>query len=162
MINEEGYRLNVGIVVSNDKQQLFWGKRAAKSNGWQFPQGGMHDGEIALDAMYRELEEELGLGPNDVDVIAESQQWYHYDLPEQYRRYHSRPLVIGQKQKWFLLKLIKDDSAIRLDASRKPEFVTWKWVDYWYALDHIISFKRDVYQQMLTEFEENLFPVEHG
>ena len=72
MIDDEGYRHNVGIIISNDQKQLFWGRRASKSNGWQFPQGGIKEDEIALDAMYRELGEELGLGPNDVDVIAES------------------------------------------------------------------------------------------
>ena len=161
MIDDEGYRLNVGIVVSNDKQQLVWGRRAAKSGGWQFPQGGVEEGEVTLDCMYRELHEELGLGPNDINIVAESKQWLKYDLPEQFRRYHSTPLVIGQKQRWFLLKLVSPDSAIRLDANRRPEFVEWQWVDYWYALDQIIDFKREIYQQMLAEFEQFIFPEKH-
>lgn len=158
MIDDEGYRLNVGIVVSNDQGQLWWGRRAAKSSGWQFPQGGINEGEIALDAMYRELLEEVGLGPNDVDLIAESNQWLSYDLPEQYRRYHSKPLCIGQKQRWFLLRLVSSESTINLEATSKPEFVEWRWVDYWYAVDHIIDFKREVYQKMLEEFQETLLP----
>lgn len=157
MVIEDGYRLNVGIIVANQENQLFWGKRAAKTNGWQFAQGGIKEDELVLDAMYRELYEELGLGPNDIDIIAESNDWLAYDLPEAYRRYYSKPLVVGQKQRWFLLRLLSSDDSINLVASRRPEFCEWRWVDYWYAIDHIIDFKRDVYQQILTEFEDTLF-----
>lgn len=157
VIDDEGYRLNVGFVITNDQQQVFWGKRAAKSNGWQFPQGGIKEDETELDAMYRELREEVGLGPNDIDVVAKSKQWLSYELPEQFRRYDSQPLCVGQKQRWFLLKLVVPDTAFRLDLARRPEFVEWRWVDYWYAVDNIIDFKRDVYMKALTEFEQYIF-----
>lgn len=153
MIDEDGYRLNVGMVLCNDQNKLFWGKRAAKSNGWQFPQGGVKENELPIDAMYREISEELGLGPNDLDIIGETKEWHTYDLPEQYRRYYSKPLCIGQKQRWYLLRLVGPESCIRLDATRHPEFTEYKWVDFWYAVDHIIDFKQDIYRTMLTEFE---------
>lgn len=157
MIDPEGYRLNVGIVIANADNKLLWGKRAAKSSGWQFPQGGISEGEQTIDAMYRELKEELGLAASDVELISESKQWLSYDLPEQFRRYHSKPLCVGQKQRWFLLRLISPESSIKFDQCRRPEFVSYKWIDYWYAADHVIDFKMSVYRDMLTEFESVLF-----
>jgi len=153
MIDETGYRLNVGIIITNDKGQLLWAKRVSNTDAWQFPQGGMHKNETPKQAMFRELKEELGLNENDVTLIAETKNWLHYELPEQFRRYDSLPLCIGQKQKWFLLQLRSDESGIRFDHGHKPEFNEWRWVDYWYPLDHVIEFKRDVYKNVLMEFE---------
>ncbi len=156
MIDEEGYRLNVGIVLANQHGQLLWGRRIGTKNAWQFPQGGMALEETPQQAMYRELTEELGLDAKDVTLIAETKDWLFYSLPERYRRYDSLPLCIGQKQKWFLLRLESDDSKIRLDLSTNPEFDSWCWVDYWYPINQVIEFKQAVYQQVLSEFENKI------
>lgn len=152
LIDENGYRLNVGIVVSDGNGKLLWAKRTGYTNAWQFPQGGVHPDESVLEAMYRELHEELGLAPDQVAVLSETEDWLIYDLPEHFRRYHSKPLCIGQKQKWFLLRLLVDDSAVNLNAVANPEFESWCWVAKERALDEVIDFKRDVYRQMLQHF----------
>lgn len=149
--------MNVGMVLVNAKNEVFWGRRAAKTNGWQFPQGGVHEDEEPIDAMFRELGEEVGLGRDDVELVAESRGWLTYHLPKNFRRYHSKPLVVGQKQRWYLLRLTGGDFKVRLDATDSPEFNAWRWVDYWYPVDNIIEFKRDVYQSALKEFEPIIF-----
>ncbi|XQW92098.1 RNA pyrophosphohydrolase [Candidiatus Paracoxiella cheracis] len=154
MIDEQGYRLNVGIVVVNQHGELLWGRRVGNPNAWQFPQGGISSDETPREAMYRELTEELGLNPEDVEYLGETKKWLSYRLPKQFRRYNSKPLCVGQKQKWFLLRLLVSDSHINLDKSGTPEFDHWRWVDYWYPLNHVIDFKQTVYQKMLKEFEK--------
>ena len=152
MIDSEGFRPNVGIIVCNAENQLLWCRRINKATAWQFPQGGIQKDEQPREAMYRELVEELGLTPTDVECLSESPNWLSYTLPKGFRRYHSKPLCIGQKQRWFLLRLTSSDDAIRLDDSDEQEFDQWCWVDYWYPKDQVIEFKRDVYCQILEEF----------
>lgn len=152
MIDADGYRPNVGIIVANQDSQLLWCRRLGKTDAWQFPQGGIQANETPEVAMYRELMEELGLGADDVECLAATKEWITYDLPKAFRRYHSKPLCIGQKQKWFLLRLCTDESALRLDLSQDQEFDAWRWVSYWYPVDHVIEFKRNVYQSVLKEF----------
>lgn len=147
------FRANVGIIIMNDQHQLLLAKRAGLHDAWQFPQGGMRENETPKQAMYRELYEELGLTANDVEVIQESADWLTYHLPKQFIRHHQKPVVIGQKQKWFLLKIIHEQN-ICLSKSKKPEFDKWKWVDYWYPAEQVIEFKRDVYQKILQEFSK--------
>lgn len=156
MIDDKGFRLNVGIIVCNADNQLLWCRRFGKAGAWQFPQGGIHDAESPKEAMYRELLEELGLAPSDVACLGESAQWLSYVLPEAYRRHRSKPLCIGQKQKWFLLRLLSEDSAIRLDVAAEQEFDQWQWVSYWTPMTQVIAFKREVYQQILDEFSSIL------
>jgi len=156
VIDEEGFRANVGIIITNSKKRIFWGKRIGQ-DAWQFPQGGVNDDETPEQAMYRELREEVGLAAKDVEILRVTQDWLQYRLPEKYIRYHSLPLCIGQKQKWFLLRLLSDDTSICLDFSKKPEFDEWRWVYYWYPLKKVITFKRDVYRKALKEFEPILF-----
>jgi len=156
IIDPQGFRLNVGIIVANNEGLLLWAKRVGNKDAWQFPQGGIDRREPTRQAMVRELKEELGLEESDIEVLAESKTWLKYHLPKKYQRRGQKPLCIGQKQKWFLLRLISDESCIQLDASEKPEFDEWKWVDYWYPAEHVIDFKRDVYQKVLKEFSSKI------
>jgi putative (di)nucleoside polyphosphate hydrolase len=155
MIDKNGYRLNIGIVLTNKNGQLFWGKRV-KSQGWQFPQGGVNPYETLEETMYRELYEEVGLAKKDVKILATTKRWLHYKLPIHMRRHTQSPLCIGQKQKWFLLLLTSNDNKIRLDAGKKPEFNDWYWVQYGDPLKQVIYFKRDIYRKVLAEFEHTV------
>lgn len=152
IIDRAGYRLNVGIIIVNESDRLFWGKRAGH-DAWQFPQGGLAAGETAVEAMYRELREEVGLEREDVEIIGVTKRWLNYRLPKQYLRLNSKPLVIGQKQKWYLLKLVSNEQKIRLDLSDSPEFDSWRWIDYHEPKEHVIFFKKQVYSQALKELE---------
>ncbi len=157
MIDEKGYRFNVGIILVNSEGKLFWARRIGQPNAWQFPQGGILESETLEEAMFRELKEELGLNPQDVKILATSHRWLYYHLPKNYRRYNSKPLCIGQKQKWFLLRFVGKEESIRFDLTDYPEFDCWDWVDYWHPVEHVISFKRLVYKAALKEFESLLF-----
>lgn len=154
-IDAEGFRANVGIVLSNASGQLFWAKRIGM-DAWQFPQGGVHPQEDVETAMYRELREEVGLLPEHVEIIGYTRRWLKYELPRRYIRKHSKPLCRGQKQKWYLLRLIGDEAAVDLGCTDKPEFDHWRWVDYWAPVSEVIAFKRKVYEQALAEFEHLL------
>lgn len=152
VVNEMVYRLNVGIILSNEKGGLFWARRKG-IDAWQFPQGGIDEDETPLEAMYRELEEEIGLQPENVSLLGSTKQWLRYKIPKQYIRYGHKPLVMGQKQKWFLLRLAVGEENIRLDLGESPEFDQWRWVEYWYPPHEVIFFKRKVYCQALKELE---------
>lgn len=152
VVDRAGYRLNVGIILVNDTGRVFWGKRQGHDS-WQFPQGGLLQTETAEEAMIRELYEEIGLGPEDIKILGVTRRWLKYRLPKQYVRHGSNPLVIGQKQKWFLLRLIANEQKIRLDLSDSPEFDSWRWIDYHEPEKHVIFFKRQVYCQALKELE---------
>lgn len=125
-------------------------------DAWQFPQGGVRPQEDVEVAMYRELREEVGLLPEHVEIIGHTRQWLKYELPRRYIRKHSKPLCRGQKQKWYLLKLVGDEASVNLESTDKPEFDHWRWVDYWAPVSEVIEFKRQVYEQALTEFEHLL------
>jgi putative (di)nucleoside polyphosphate hydrolase len=163
MIDRDGYRPNVAIVLTNRKNQVFWGKRI-KEHSWQFPQGGIKQGESPEQAMFRELEEETGLRSEHVEVIARTPDWLHYDVPQHWVKREWRGSYKGQKQIWFLLRLTGRDCDIRLRASTHPEFDAWRWHDYWVPLDAVIEFKRDVYrralEQLATHVEVSHMP--HG
>ena len=148
MIDPDGYRPNVGIILLRADGRVFWARRAYR-DGWQFPQGGMRSDETPLKAMYRELHEETGLKPEHVEVLGATPGWLRYRLPQRMVRRNQRPRCIGQKQVWFLLKFLSDESALRLDATDKPEFDLWRWVDFWYPATHVVTFKRSVYQRAL-------------
>jgi putative (di)nucleoside polyphosphate hydrolase len=152
MIDKNGYRLNVGIILANKTNQLFLGKRIGSKDAWQFPQGGLNPYETVTETMYRELTEEVGLTKEDVEILSITRHWLYYKLPIHMRRYFQSPLCIGQKQKWFLLRLITKEQNICLNRVKHPEFDDWKWVDYWYPLSKIIYFKRDIYCRVLKEF----------
>lgn len=148
---KKGYRINVGMVIANQQNRLFWGCRQLSRQAWQFPQGGVAQGESLREALYREMLEEVGLLKHDVQCLAKTKGWYKYDIPPAYQRADRAP-CLGQQQKWFLLRLITHDSAINLMASAKPEFETWRWVDYWEAVEGVAPFKRSIYKGVLEEF----------
>ena len=157
MIDSEGYRQNVGIILSNQEGRLLWARRVGQ-NAWQFPQGGIHEQESPEEALFRELEEEVGLQPQDVEIIGFTRDWLRYQLPKNLIRYHSLPLCIGQKQRWYMLRLLGGEESVRLDLSSTPEFDHWRWVDYWYPLREVVSFKRKVYENALKELAPLMFP----
>ena len=152
VIDPDGYRPNVGIIIARQGGELFWGRRINR-DGWQFPQGGMRSDETPLEAMYRELQEETGLGSSHVEVLGSTAGWLRYRLPDRYLRRHEKPMCIGQKQVWFLLRLTGSEADVRLDATAHPEFDHWRWVDFWYPPQHVVSFKRRVYERALRQLE---------
>ena len=151
LIDTDGYRRNVGIVLCNSQTQVLWARRS-RHDGWQFPQGGVEHNETAEEAVYRELFEEVGLLPHHVRIMGCTRTWLHYDIPANYQRAHGVQFR-GQKQMWFLLQLLGGDSDICLNTVAKPEFDSWRWVNYWTPVGQIISFKRNVYRSALTELE---------
>lgn len=148
MIDPDGYRPNVGIVLMRDDGRVFWAKRVSR-DGWQFPQGGMNSDETPVEAMYRELNEETGLAQSHVELLGATPGWLRYRLPRRCVRHGERPTCIGQKQVWFLLRLTAAEENFRLDLSDRPEFSEFRWVEFWYPLEHVVSFKRDVYLRAL-------------
>jgi len=152
MVDAEGFRPNVGIMLANAAGQLLWAKRIGME-AWQFPQGGLNPGENPEQALYRELREELGLEPADVRLLGTTRDWLRYTLPQRFVRKGRIPLCIGQKQKWFALRLLSADDAVRFDRGDPPEFDRWRWVDYWHPLKEVVAFKRAVYDAALHELE---------
>jgi len=155
VIDADGFRIGVGIIVTNHSGQVVWARRI-KQNAWQFPQGGLLEDEPPEAALYRELQEELGLETQDVELIGSTRGWLSYRLPERLQRRHMKPLCIGQRQKWYLLRLIGKEDRIKLDLTDSPEFDRWRWVNYWYPLKQVIAFKRHVYRRALEELVEFL------
>jgi putative (di)nucleoside polyphosphate hydrolase len=150
VIDTEGYRANVGIILVNDDGSLFWAKRIGE-DAWQFPQGGIRKSESAEQALFRELYEEVGVVKESVEVIGRTQDWLRYKIPEQLIRRHQTPCCIGQKQRWFLLRFTGKESDVCLDSSDKPEFDQWCWIDPIEPPRSVISFKRSVYAEALKE-----------
>jgi putative (di)nucleoside polyphosphate hydrolase len=157
VIDKDGFRPNVGIILCNEENKVLWAQRA-KRDSWQFPQGGIKSDETAEQAVYRELMEEVGLGPEHVEVLGVTRGWLRYRLPKRYLRFGNKPLCIGQKQRWFLLRLIATEENVRLDQYEKPEFDDWRWIDYWAPAKEIVFFKRRVYEKALHELAPILFP----
>ncbi len=157
MIDKDGFRPNVGIILCNKNNQVLWAQRS-QHDAWQFPQGGIKRNETAEQAVFRELMEEVGLAPEHVEILGKTKGWLRYRLPKRYLRYGNKPLCIGQKQQWFLLRLIAEDEHVRLDRCERPEFDDWRWVDYWDPVKEIVFFKRRVYERALHELAPILFP----
>jgi putative (di)nucleoside polyphosphate hydrolase len=151
VIDEDGFRPNVGIIICNGDGKVFWARRVGGKDAWQFPQGGIDAGESPEQALFRELYEEVGLRAHQVEVLGETNRWLRYHLPRQYWRKGPGPRCVGQKQKWFLLRLRVPDGEIQLDAHGTPEFDHWEWVDYWHPIDRVIHFKRQVYRLAMQE-----------
>lgn len=159
MVDADGFRPNVGIVLSNNLGQVLWARRVGGHDAWQFPQGGINENESVEEALFRELFEEVGLEADHVEILARTNGWLRYRLPRRMRRHNSSPGFQGQKQKWFLLRMLGEDGSVQMDASDKPEFDSWRWVSYWYPLGQVVAFKRDVYRAALKELAPHV-PVE--
>ncbi len=156
MLDRDGYRPNVGIVLANARDEVFWGKRV-NQHAWQFPQGGIKHGETPVQAMYRELEEEIGLGAEHVRVLGRTREWLRYEVPEKWSKNEARATPYrGQKQIWFLLRMTGRDCDVKLRGSGHPEFDAWRWHDYWVPFEAVIEFKREVYRQALLELHRYL------
>lgn len=149
VIDEDGFRANVGIIVANDQGQVLWARRAGQ-DAWQFPQGGINPDESVEEALYRELKEETGLDPDHVEIMGSTRGWLRYRLPKRMLRQNSSPFI-GQKQRWYLLKMLAGDEAISFAHSDTPEFDRWCWVSYWYPLGQVVSFKQNVYRKAMKE-----------
>ena len=159
MLDRDGFRPNVGIILLNQRSQVFWGKRI-RTHSWQFPQGGIDRGENPEQAMFRELHEEVGLHPQHVQVLARTRDWLRYEVPDRFIRRDARGHYKGQKQIWFLLQLVGHDWDLNLRATNHPEFDAWRWNDYWVPLDAVVEFKRGVYEMALTELSRFVPRVE--
>lgn len=169
MMDQDGFRPNVGMVIFNRKGQVLWARRI-RQNSYQFPQGGVRDDETEEEAMYRELYEEVGLTKKDVWIVQTSKDHHCYRLPKRILDAHKDNEFLGQKQRWFLLSL-EDESklndVINFTSSSHQEFDGWRWVSYWYPVRNVVTFKRDVYRAILTEFASaalglDLHPHKHG
>ena len=149
MIDGDGYRPNVGIIVANDQGQVLWARRVGQ-DAWQFPQGGIKSQESPEDALYRELREEIGLKAESVEIIGCTRGWLRYKLPRRLLRQNTSSFI-GQKQKWFMLKMLGPDADVSFEHSNTPEFDFWQWVSYWYPLGQVVPFKQDVYRRAMKE-----------
>ena len=158
-IDAEGFRANVGIILTDGDGKLMLGGRVG-SKGWQFPQGGMLVDEEPEDAMYRELLEEVGLDRSDVELLGVTSDWLRYRLPNKFVRRNSEPLCIGQKQRWFMLHLVSSTDNVRFDLGDQAEFDRIRWVDFWRPVNEVIYFKRRVYARALHELGSTVYPKE--
>jgi len=146
------YRRGVGLVVINAAGEVFAGQRGDSGKAaWQMPQGGIDPGETPLQAAYRELEEETGIVPDLVDVIAETGDWLRYDLPAALSRRAWGGKYRGQEQIWFAVQYLGGDDDITI-ATAVPEFVSWKWAPADDLAQQIIPFKRALYRAVFSEF----------
>ena len=155
MIDSNGFRPNVGIIICNKLGQLLWAKRI-KQDAWQFPQGGIKETETTEEALFRELSEEVGLCKDDVRILSQTSEWLKYRLPKPYIRQRKGQTCIGQKQKWFLLGLQAEEGRVDLENTLQPEFDDWCWVNYWYPVNQVVDFKRSVYRKALIELEQSV------
>ena len=151
MLDREGYRPNVGIILVNHRNEVFWGKRI-REHAWQFPQGGIKYGESPAQAMFRELHEEVGLRPEHVRILGRTRDWLRYDVPDAFIRRESRGHYKGQKQIWFLLRMIGRDTDVHLRATHHPEFDAWRWAPLAELPELAVPFKRDIYIVLAASF----------
>ena len=150
MKKDNAYRLNVGLIIVNDIGKVLLCKRK-DNHKWQFPQGGINKDETAISAAKREMFEEVGIKFQSTIIIGETEDWYKYEVPKTKIKPHFKKRgIVGQKQKWFMLKL-KHPINISFENNPDDEFNDYAWVSYWHPLSKIVSFKKDVYQNVLIE-----------
>ena len=144
-------RIGVGVVLLNNENKVFVGKRKDNPvDKWQMPQGGIDTNETPFNAMKRELAEETSI--TKIKVLKEIESWLEYELPPNLLGKIWKGKYRGQKQKWFIVKFIGSDSEINLNT-KYPEFIEWKWIDYNLLTDVIVDFKKDVYKRLITELK---------
>src|ERR1700761_5550279 len=149
VIDSDGFRANVGIVLMRGAGEVFLGRQVG-GRGWQFPQGGVMAGEGLEEAAFRELHEEIGLSAADVKLVGQTSRWLRYRLPAKYVRRNRHPMCIGQKQRWFLLRLKSAEARFDFSHTAEPEFDQYRWANYWEPVREVIYFKRPVYVRALT------------
>ncbi|NOD76301.1 MULTISPECIES: RNA pyrophosphohydrolase [unclassified Ruegeria] len=150
------YRPCVGLMLINADGRIFVGQRNDRhKDAWQMPQGGVDKGEDPRDAALRELWEETGVTSDLVEIVAETDGWLPYDLPQDIVPRIWKGRYRGQEQKWFLLRFVGKDDQINIETDH-PEFSQWKWQAPDRLIDEIVPFKRDVYEQVLAAFEDHL------
>lgn len=151
-VSQLPYRPGVGIMLLNSSRQVFVAKRLDMvAEAWQMPQGGIDAGEEPLAAAWRELEEETGT--NKAELLAESEPWHSYDLPDELIPKIWGGKYRGQKQKWYAMRFTGRDADINLET-KHPEFSEWRWVQPETLPDLIVPFKRELYARLLVEFAE--------
>jgi len=152
MKKEKNYRPNVAAIILSsafpDKIKFFVAERSDMPTVWQFPQGGIDEGESAEEALFREMEEEIGT--RDIEIIAEYPEWLSYDFPEHIAK--KMAPYDGQKQRYYLVKL-NDHSKINLDTEH-PEFIDYQFVEYNKLFDRVAHFKADVYEKAIEYFRK--------
>ena len=153
------YRPNVGLALFSAAGHVFLGRRINGRGAfqWQMPQGGIDDGESPAEAAFREVQEETGIAPEKVRLIRESDRWLHYDLPAGLSRRIWKGRYRGQKQRWFAMRFLGVDADIDLDF-HTPEFGAYRWASLADLPDLIVPFKRDTYQQVVSEFRDVALP----
>lgn len=151
-ISKLPYRPSVGMMILNNKLEVFVGRRIdSKTEAWQMPQGGIDQGEVPNESVLREMEEEIGT--NKAEIIAETKQWYNYDLPFYLISKLWNGKYRGQRQKWFLLKFLGEDKDINIKSDH-PEFIAWKWVKIEELPQIIVPFKKNLYISVMEEFRD--------
>ena len=154
--NSKDYRPNVGMMIINQKKEIFVGKRIDHpSNFWQMPQGGIDAQEIPSIAALREMDEEVGIKKNKVDLLTESKDWYYYSIPSDLAKTLWKGKYKGQRQKWFLYKFKGTDKDVNIHTEH-PEFSDYKWVTKDFLVPNIVPFKKKIYEKLLFEFKDYL------
>lgn len=150
MNEESNYRLNVGLIIVNTYGKVLICKRK-NSNQWQFPQGGIDEGESPIEAAKREIFEEVGIKPSKIKVLGKIKDWVKYKIPKELaKKSFKKKGIVGQKQKWFIFK-IKSEACISFVNDPDNEFDDFAWVSYWRPIALIVSFKKEVYRNVLAE-----------
>ncbi len=150
------YRSGVGIMLINQKKEIFVGKRIDNnSDSWQMPQGGLDAGETEDEAMFRELKEETGITDTCVKVLHKSHGYHYYNLPYKLQKKFWGGKYLGQKQRWYLAEFVGDEKGICVQTE-KPEFSEWKWISRGSIVDAIVAFKRGLYEEVVEEFSRFL------
>ena len=154
--NPKDYRPNVGMMIINQKKEIFVGKRIDHpSNFWQMPQGGIDAQEIPSIAALREMEEEVGIKKNKVQLLNQISDWYYYTIPKDLAQTLWKGRYKGQRQKWFLYKFEGTESDINIHTEH-PEFSDFKWVTKDFLVPNIVPFKKEIYSKLLEEFKNYL------
>ena len=146
------YRNGIGVFLINQDKKLWVGRRLDSNKYWQMPQGGIDGSETEIDAMLRELKEEIGT--NKIKIIAKTKKLLKYKIPRHILENLWDGEYVGQSQRWFACSFQGEDSDINLNLF-KPEFSSWKWIDPRSVIDIVIPFKKKMYSEILEEFKEH-------